>query len=342
MAGRNLIVIGASMGGIEALSILLSQLPADLNAAVAIVQHTSPMRESRLAGVLGRTTPLPVHEAVDGEALIEGRVYVARPDCHMIVLDGKLRIGHGPRENGSRPAIDPLFRTAAVARRNAVIGIILTGMLDDGATGLRAIKRCGGLTIVQDPADAAYPDMPNRALELSRPDHVVRLENMGLVLEKFVKEGPADPAPPIPKEILVEVQLTERAMGILDPSGNAHNIEDTESVGELVPFTCPECGGAMWEIPQEERFRCHVGHAFTVASLLAEQDRSIEQALWAAVRTLEERYKALDVLASQQERLNRHALANTYSSRAEESRAHARRIRELLLRLAAVPRKEDA
>lgn len=336
MSGRNLIVIGASMGGIETLSMLLSQLPADLQAAVLIVQHTSPDRESRLANVLSRSSTLPVGNGKDNEKIVEGRVYLAPPDCHMLVVDGHLRVRHGPRENRSRPAIDPLFRTAGASRRNRAIGVILTGLLDDGASGLRALKRCGGIAIVQSPEDALYPSMPQRALETTMVDHVVPVAEMGALLQRLVLEEPGA-APDLPLEVLNEVRLTERAMGLSNnPNGHPHNMDQTAQLGQLAPFTCPECGGAMWEIAQEERFRCHVGHSYSVLSFLAEQDRSLEQALWAAVRTLEERYKALDALTSQEEARQQPNLARTYADRAQEARMHARSIREVLLKLSSV------
>jgi two-component system, chemotaxis family, protein-glutamate methylesterase/glutaminase len=334
MSGRNLIVIGASMGGIETLTALLGQLPADLPAAVLIVQHTSADRESRLAGVLSRASTLPVSDAEDSEPILEGRIYLAPPDCHMLVADGHLRIRHGPRENRSRPAIDPLFRTAAVARRNRVIGVVLTGLLDDGASGLRALKRCGGVAVVQSPEDAAYPSMPRRAMEMTMVDHVLPVAQMGALLQKLVQEEPG-PAPEIPREILNEVRLTERAMG-LGNDKHERGIDETGQLGNLAPFTCPECSGAMWAIKDEERFRCHVGHSFTLLSFLSEQDRSLEQALWAAVRTLEERYKALDALTSQEEQRGQHKMARSYANRADEARGHARQIRDVLLKLSSV------
>jgi two-component system chemotaxis response regulator CheB len=327
MANRDIIVIGASKGGLESVSRLLAELPADLPAAVLVVIHISPERPSMLAKILGRSSQMPVCDAEDGQAYERGRVYVAVADRHLLLGQEGLRVGSGPLENRSRPSLDTLFRSAAAFGRSRTIGVILSGLLDDGASGLAMIARCGGVTIVQAPDDALCADMPRSALELSNPDFVLPLSQIGELLQRLVSE-PAGPAPPVPNEILMEAALTEK---ILDPVGHVHDTGTTREIGAQVPIACPSCGGPLWKIGEEQRYRCNVGHSFSVNSLLREQDTVLEQALWAAVRTLEERGRMLTNLSEQS---GGSATATRYDSRAADSHFHAQRIRELLLNLA--------
>jgi two-component system, chemotaxis family, protein-glutamate methylesterase/glutaminase len=236
MDNHNIIVIGASMGGLEALRALVKQLPPDLPAAVFIVLHITPSAPSLLAPILDRDSALPVTSAQDGEAIESGRIYVAPPDHHLLLKPGQVRLTRGPRENRTRPAIDPLFRSAAVAYGPHVIGVVLTGYLDDGASGLLAIKRCNGVAIVQDPEDAAYPSMPLNAIEMVPVDYRLPIAEMGRILTELVQLPPKEVVP-VPKDILVEAAISE---------GTESSMRTEEYLGALAPFACPDCCGSLW------------------------------------------------------------------------------------------------
>ena len=325
--GHDIIVIGASAGGVEALKEVAASLPADLPAAVFAVLHQSPDAPGMLGKILDRSGPLPAGLASDGEAVEHGRIYVAPPDHHLLVKEGQVVLGRGPRENRSRPAIDPTFRSAAVAYGSRVVGVILTGYLDDGASGLAAVERCGGVTVVQDPEDAAYPDMPESALRAvapgNGPDHIVPLAEVGALLSRLAHTEPGEAVAP-PQDIAIEARIAERAMS---------DIPAEEAMGDQVPVGCPDCGGPLWEVKEDrvKRFRCHVGHAYTERALVADQDDAVERALWAALRTLEERANMLESMARREHDAGRSASGRTYDERAAESREHVAHLRELLL-----------
>lgn len=323
MQTRDIVVVGSSMGGIEALSSLARQLPENLPAAVLIVQHTSPESPGLLGEILSRHGPLPAVIAEKGMAIERGRIYVAPPNRHMLATGDGIRVTFGPRENRSRPAIDPLFRTAAVNYRSRVIGVVLTGLLGDGAAGLLAVQRCGGLALVQAPDDAAYDDMPRRALNVVTDARQFAMDDLGKLLVRHCAEAAPAP-PPVPEALLMEARLTERAM----------ITEDWGAVpGKATSFTCPECKGAIHEIREEglTRFRCRVGHAYSTSDLLTDKAKSVEEALWVALQTLEERAQMLELLAGDDRQRGRHRTADGYVERASETRAHADRLRELLL-----------
>ena len=323
MAGsRNIIVVGASAGGLEALQRLFATLPADIRAAILVVLHLAPHRPSSLSQILNESIALPVKDAKHGEQIQEGNIYVARPDHHLLVKDHRMRLSRGPRENRSRPSIDALFRSAAVAYGTSVIGVLLTGMLDDGASGLLAIKECGGLAIVQDPTDAQYPEMPESALFRVEADFVLPLAQIGATLTRLSAE-PAPPRRAIPPDVILEAKIAERVMS---------DIETEQRIGKLVPLSCPECSGPLWKIDEsgEPRFRCHVGHAYSAKSLITEQDELIERALWAGMRTMEERANMGLEMAKNERHRGRINSAELFASRAEESREHAIAIRKLL------------
>ena len=322
MHTRDLVVVGSSMGGIEALSSLAGQLPADLPAAVLIVQHTSPESPGMLGAILSRRGPLPAVMAEDGMSLERGKIYVAPPNRHLLATAGGIRVTFGPRENRARPAIDPLFRTAAGNYRSRVIGVVLTGLLGDGAAGLLAVKRCGGMALVQAPDDAAYAEMPLRALESVKDAQKFAMDNLGKLLVRHCGE-PAPEPPPVPDALSVETRLTETSMGT----------EDWGSVPSLpTSFTCPECKGAIHEIREEglTRFRCRVGHAYSTHDLLGDKAKAAEESLWVALQTLEERAQMLEVMAAEDRQRGWHRGAGGYAERAKEARSHADRLRELL------------
>ena len=326
MQGHDIIVIGASVGGVEALSNLVAQFPEDLPATIFIVQHIMPTATGQLAQVLDRAGLLPATMARDYESFELGHIYVAPPDHHLLVKQGCLRVTRGLRENRVRPAIDPLFRSAAVAYGARVVGVVLTGLQNDGTSGLLAIKRCGGIAMVQDPTDALYPDMPRSALEHVEVDYCVPVLKMGALLYRLSQEPPRE-TPPIPEELHIEVNIAESPID----NGNC-----AEKLGESVPVMCPECGGPLWELRDEKlrRYRCRIGHAFTAESLLAGQSEALEYALWAAVRTMEDRVRILMTLASGRQEHGQSKIADMYETRAKELKSHAQQIRQMLLETA--------
>jgi two-component system chemotaxis response regulator CheB len=278
---RDVIVIGASMGGLEALRKLLGGLPADLPAALFIVLHTADHEPGLLARVLGKAGSLPVLTAAEGQRFDPRRVYVAPPDRHLIIGRNHLHVRRGPRENGSRPAIDPLFRSAAASCTTRVIGVLLTGLLNDGTSGLQAIKRCGGLTLVQDPGDAAYGEMPRSALRHVAVDHVLPLAAIPAALVGLALEA-CPPAGEVPEEIRAEALIAAQEI---------RDMRHPEAGRPISPITCPECHGSMQEIVDGElvRYRCHTGHAFTLDTLGAIQAETWERALYGAFRAQQER-----------------------------------------------------
>lgn len=317
---RSIVVVGTSSGGMDALSRLVAQFPIGFPAPVFIVQHMAADNTGEiLAKTLAKNGRLGCKLARDNEPIEAGRIYLAPPDHHMLLEKGKVLITKGARENRSRPSIDPLFRSAAVAYGNRVIGVLLTGYLDDGTSGLIAIKRCGGTCVVQDPKDAAYPDMPQNALNNLKVDHCLPLASMGKLLVELVQKR--HPAPvEVPKDIVVEANIAKRVLSDLKAVG---------ALGEQVPFNCPACGGVLWKVTKGKliRFRCHTGHAFTSSVLLAEQTEKIEETLWVALRMFEERKNLLTTLAETNgSKGNRSA-----SERAKESNVHIERIRDMLL-----------
>lgn len=314
------VVIGTSAGGLQALIKLIGQLQADFSAPVLVVQHISADASGNvLLDGLNKNSKLKCFHATNGMQLESGHLYLAPSDHHLMVDGGrKILITKGASENRSRPAIDPLFRSAAVAFGNRVIGIILTGYLDDGVAGLKVIQRCGGICIVQDPADADYPDMPNNALKQVKPDYCLPIEEMGSVLYQLLSRK-IGKRPKTPKDILVEAKIAERVLSDL-PSVNA--------LGEQVPFNCPDCGGVLWKMDMDSslRYRCHTGHAYTAASLLAEQTKKIEETMWIALRMFEERKNLLNTIAEKQ----RGATARLTIERANLTDVHINRIRTIL------------
>lgn len=277
MDTKDIIVIGTSAGGLEALTEIVRGLPGDLPASIFVVRHISPTNESLLPSLLQRASQLKISQARDREPIQRGCVYVAPPDRHLVLDEGCIRLAEGPKENRSRPAIDPLFRSAALSFRGRVIGIVLTGQLDDGTSGLWDVKSCGGSTIVQDPIEAVHPSMPRSALKNVTIDHCVPLSEMAQLLVRLVKQPVAsDGADPSNEELEIENKI---ALG--DPEA----LHRVEQIGKLTSFRCPECRGTLWELRQGAhlRFRCGNGHANTGDNLIAQQDESIETYLQAAL-----------------------------------------------------------
>lgn len=325
MGGHEIIVIGASAGGVEALPKLVSTLPHDIPATIFIVQHTSPESPGLLDGILEHAGSLKAKYPDNGEHFHKGTIYIARPDHHLIVKEDHVFITRGPRENRMRPAIDPLFRSAAAAYGSKVVGVVLTGMLDDGSAGLFTVKRCGGVACVQDPDDALYPEMPQNALENVQVDYRLPVSEIGALLDRLARTEPSLPVP-IPEDVVIEARIAEKAMS---------DINIVEKMGTRTPFGCPDCGGGIWEIKNDpvQRFRCNTGHAFTAHTLLASQNETIERALWAAVRSLEERANMLARLARDERGQGRTLSLKDYTSEADEAKKNAQHIRDLLLHI---------
>jgi two-component system chemotaxis response regulator CheB len=283
MASRDIIVVGGSAGGVEALQTLVRMLPPHLPATVLAVLHFPEKGTSLLPRILSRAGPLAAVHAADGDHLVPGRIYVAPPDRHLLVTEDGIKLGRGPTENGNRPAIDPLFRSAASTYGPRVIGVLLTGNLDDGTSGLAAVKRYGGLAVVQDPEDALFPSMPRSAIEHVHVDRVVPLRQMAKVLQDLIETPIPATDFDVSRDDLME---NEFSAGDLEPAERAEQHPGTPST-----FGCPDCGGVLWELREGEfvRFRCRVGHAWSGDALLDEQARQFDEALWIALRTLEER-----------------------------------------------------
>jgi two-component system chemotaxis response regulator CheB len=293
MAHRDLVVVGASSGGVEALVALLGGIPEGFPAAVFVVLHVRPDSPSQLPAILNRAGRVPVAHAVDGEPIRRGRVYVAPPGMQTYVHRGRISVQRGPAENLYRPAVDPLFRTAAHHYGARVVGVILTGSMDDGAAGLLAVKRGGGITIVQDPRDAMFSSMPANAQQAAAPDHIVVLSAIAPLLVQLVSEHVGDD--PLSSEVSLET--AEEA-----PPGAP--FRRSEEQGAPANLACPDCHGTLWEIeePGAIRFRCRVGHGFSEGAILKAHADSVERALYAALRALEERGALLRKLAVQARR----------------------------------------
>lgn len=320
METRDLIVIGTSAGGVEALSSIAAALPEGLPAAVLAVLHLAPDHPSAMPRILSAAGRLPAIHPKDHEPLVPGRIYVAPPDHHMLVEPGRIRLVRGARENSHRPAVDPLFRTAAYNYGARVIGAVLTGALDDGAGGLLAVKQRGGTVVVQDPEDAFCPDMPRAALEYVKPDHVATLAEMGPLLARLAGTKLANGKHPpalVSEEAKIELE-------------SPHQSQQTP--GTPSHFSCPACGGVLNEVHDGGmvRFRCQVGHAFTPETALVEQRLSIETALWAALRALEEQAHLAQRMGARTRRQGNLHSAVRFEERYEASKKQAEVLRRLL------------
>jgi two-component system, chemotaxis family, protein-glutamate methylesterase/glutaminase len=298
---RDLVVIGASAGGVETLKQVVRGLPAEMPAVVCVVLHIAPSTPSALAHILSRAGPLPCQPARDHAPLCEGTILVAPPDHHLLVEDNAVRLSVGPRENGHRPSIDALFRSAAAARQARVVGVVLSGSRDDGSAGLAAIKAAGGLAVVQDPEEALYPGMPANALAHVAVDAVVP---SGLIAQTV--------------SAMVNGEDPEPGAGI--GGGPQHAGE-----GETLISVCPECGAPLTEeyragVPQWE---CHVGHRYSQRSLADAQAERVEQALWAAVRMLRDRGALLNRIADHAEARQQPRSARRFRRQASDASEQA-------------------
>lgn len=295
MQPRDIIVIGGSAGSIEALQTIITSLPADFPASIFVVVHMPADYPSILAKVLSHAGDLPARSPADLEPIQRNRIYVARPDHHLSIEDGRVRVLRGPRENRHRPAIDPLFRTAAREYGRRVIGVVLSGLQDDGSAGLYAVKRRGGVAIVQDPKETPWSEMPGKALTYASPHYVLQSQDIGPSLIQLV----ATSEPAMVKKNSRQKKSNGKnhknkfsgTGGLESPTVNMETTSPEEGEGTPSVFACPECHGVLWELKDEKmvRFRCRVGHSFGADSLAEELSIASESALWAAVRALEEK-----------------------------------------------------
>jgi two-component system chemotaxis response regulator CheB len=325
---RDVIVIGTSAGGVDALKKVMSPLPAELPAAVLVVLHVWPDGPSYLPEILNRTGNLTAVHPYDGEALEYGRIYIAPPDFHLLVERGMVRVVRGPKENRHRPAVDPLFRSAAVMYGPRVIACILTGTMDDGTAGALAVQRHRGTIIVQDPTDAAHSGMPSSVIENVGADHILPLDEIAAKVIELVNEG-GDVAAVRPFDVtaddLAEVRVAEVEMDA---------IENTDRGGKPSVYACPECNGILWEVDDHSllRFRCRVGHAFTAGSLSIEQAARLEDALWTAFRALEEAASLHRRMAERARRRGHVVVASEHDAAAVHQENSAGALRELILK----------
>jgi two-component system, chemotaxis family, protein-glutamate methylesterase/glutaminase len=314
-----IVTIGGSAGAFRAVDIILQSLPSDIPAAICIALHLQPSDESWLPQRLARYTTLPIHAPID-EPLQPGHVYTAIPDRHLLVKEDRVISTRGPRENLWRPAIDVLFRSAAVSHSTRVIGVLLSGELDDGTSGLQAISTCGGATIVQEPTDAQYSTMPEVALANLKVDHRLPVADIGAHLAALTQQAPRAPGM-IPGELRREVAMAEGESDLLTP--------------DIIPdaptgLTCPECAGPLWRRQgNEEGFRCLIGHAYQLNTLLQAHDEDLDRTLWAAIRSFEQRANIAQAMSDQATTRGFGRRAELHSMRAAEARAHAMRLRHL-------------
>ncbi len=328
---RDVIVIGASAGGLQVLQRVLTELPVDLPASIFIVLHMGA--SSHLAEILDRTSTLPVVQAASGATVEAGRVTVAVPGVHLLLHDNHLLLRRGPRENMARPAVDPLFRSAACSFGGRVIGVVLSGALNDGTAGLSAIKRCGGLAVVQDPADAAMPDMPRSALRYVDVDYMVSADKLAPLLVRLAGQQ-ADETPDIPLELRLEAAIAAQELA---------GMAAEDQLGVPSRFTCPECHGTLWELNDGSmlRYRCHVGHAYTGQVMLSSQAVRAEEMLWNLMRVHHERAELARRMAEQEEAAGHVELASQLRDRARGYDEDASVVRTMLQEHRLMPLGDD-
>jgi two-component system chemotaxis response regulator CheB len=327
MQGHDLIVIGASAGGVAALSALVHDLPAGLPASLFVVCHFPPGERSQLPEILSRHGHLLAVHAQHGDPIRPGQIYIAPPDYHLLVRPGQMELSHSARENRHRPAIDPLFRSAAKAYGPRVIGVILTGTRTyDGAAGLLAVRKAGGIALIEDPAHALMPPMPEVVLQIAGADHVVPLPRIGPLLAELVRRpvsdqrgtAMSDPIERMPETVYEDMSAQERG----------------ERRGRLSTFSCPDCGGTLWQVDETEltRFRCHVGHAYYGEELLAEQSEALEAALWSAVRGFREKAVLARQLAVRERQHGNREMAERFEEEGRVAENYSVLIEEHVLR----------
>ncbi len=322
---QRIIVIGGSAGGFEAFKTIVKELPANFNASIFIVWHMSPDVPGILPHVLNRLNTIYAAHAYDNEPVKPNRIYVAPPDHHLLVEEGKVRITRGPKENRFRPAIDPLFRSAAYAYGGHVIGVVLSGGLDDGTAGLWTVKKYGGIAIVQDPHDAEVPSMPQNAMRHVHTDHCVPVANMARLFVRLTKEKLTD------KPNIMKDEQTKKEIQV----AAANNSMETGlfAMGELTPFTCPECHGVLAKLKDGNisRFRCHTGHAYSGDVLMASIAENIEASLYNAMRGIDESIMLLNHIGDHFAEANQPKVAAEYFKKATEAKSRSELVRKAVL-----------
>ena len=325
MAFHDIIVIGASAGGVDVLSQMARGLPAGFPASIFVVCHFPVDSQSILPQILSRSGPLLASHAYDGDPIHPGHIYVAPPDHHLLLEDGTLRLRRGPRENGHRPAIDPLFRSAARSYGPRVIGVVLTGALNDGVAGLMAVRAAGGLAVIQDPKDAFVAALPLNAVAIAGADYVAPASELAPLLARLVQQ----PAPETGEAHMIDPMEQVSKIQIQDAEAQQRG----ERNGALSVFTCPECGGSLWQADDDGvvRFRCHVGHSYYAEGLLAEQAEILEAALWTAARTFKDRSVLSRQLAHQERTHGNSKAAVRFEEQAQQAERYSDSIQKYLL-----------
>ncbi|HEX8270708.1 MAG TPA: chemotaxis protein CheB [Flavobacterium sp.] len=323
---RNLIVIGASAGGIPAITKVLSGFSDKIDAAILVVLHVSRKSDSNvLATIFQKHTSLQCGIATDGTKVRKGHVYVAPPEHQLMIKENFLVVSTGTHENKYRPSIDVLFRSAAVTYGNRTIGIVLTGLLEDGTSGMSAIKRSGGICIIQDPSEAQYSDMPRSVRNKIKVDHQARLDDIpGIVLS--VISAPLPPETEIPTELRIEADITEKMMS---------SIDDLKKIADHSDFVCPDCGGGLWAVKNDplHRYRCHTGHVYTERLLHDIQDDNIEESIWISIRMLEEKRNLLLLMSQHENEDGEQEISAGYRKRVNETTRHINTLKSFLAKL---------
>jgi two-component system chemotaxis response regulator CheB len=328
MITRDIIVVGASAGGVAALKAFVKQIPKDFKGYIFIVLHIPAYTKSELPWILSQAGPLEAVHPKDGEAIQSGKIYIAPNDFHLILEEGRVLVKRGPKENRFRPCIDALFRSAAYVYKSRVIGIVLSGLLNDGTSGLWTIKRLGGIAIIQDPRDAEQPQMPENVIEYVEADYILPASEMGPLIADLITERAPE-----------KIKFSEEELGMLKvevaiaTNSSAFEMGIVE-MGELTPLTCPECHGALVRLIEGSlvRFRCHTGHAYTASALLSEVTESVEAMLWQSMRGMEELTMILNGIGSHFERLNNEDAAEIFRNKAKDSSKRARVIHASIFR----------
>jgi two-component system, chemotaxis family, protein-glutamate methylesterase/glutaminase len=314
---RDIIVIGASAGGVTALAEIVEALDPNLRAAVFVVLHLPANHRSHLPSILNRSGPLPASNAEDGADIEYGHIYVAPPDFHLLLGGGSIHVARGPRVNRSRPSIDLLFQSASAAHTDRVIGVIASGLLDDGVRGLATIKRRGGIAIVQDPDEATFSGMPSNAIETVAVDHIHPAGHIGKVLNDLVAHH---------QEGVTHMQHDE-------PTAPRETQDDYNETREISPFTCPDCHGMLWEIEEGSlvHYQCRVGHSFTPSALLSAQVDEVEGLLWGALRAMEEREAIYRNIQERNLQLGVATFEASLENKIQANQRHAEMLRQILL-----------
>lgn len=326
---KNLIVVGASAGGIKAVTTLIEGIPESIDAAIMVVVHLSKnSNAANIAAIFQRKTALKCTVASNKMKIERGKIYIAPPGHQLLVSGESIILNQGATENRYNPSIDVLFRSAAVHCKNQTVGIILTGMLEDGTSGMYAIKSCGGICVVQDPSEAEYGDMPRNVIKKIEVDHVGSLMEIPQIIQDIVN-NPLPTEVAVPNELLVEAGVTEKLIG---------SIDELKEIGDRSDFICPDCGGGLWEIKNDptHRYRCHTGHVYSEKLLRELQNLKVEESVWVSIRMLNEKRNMLELLMKRHNSSG-HGKVSPYRKRIDEINEHIQRLKNLLMNLTNNP-----